>query len=105
MAIKRLNYCRMYLNVLLLSDIATPCGKEIDPTMYDGVPDNMSSWSEQHSVNQPRPNEKAWKVWQTFLHLLTTGRNSPVLKQPLGEWVVPASQLRRKWPFLYDPPL
>ena len=54
----------MYLNALLLSDIVSPCGKEIDQTMYTGESDDMSSWSNQNSDNQPRPNEKALKEWK-----------------------------------------
>ena len=101
-ALRRLNYCRLYLNVLLMSDIASPCGNEIDPTMYTGVSDDMSSWSDHHSVNQQCPNEKAWKEWRKFLNLVTTTQASRLLTQPLGEWLVPANQLRRQWPFLYD---
>ena len=94
-AMCRLNYCRMHLNVLLLSDIASPCGKEVDPTMYTRVSDDMSSWTDHHGVNQPRPNDKAWKEWNQFLHLVTMSRTSQLLHQPVGKWLVPASQLRR----------
>ena len=37
--IRKINYCRMYLNVVLLSDIVLPCGTRIDPAAYEGRQD------------------------------------------------------------------
>ena len=51
--LRRLNYCCMHLNVLLLSDIATANGKEIDATMYNGQADEAESLNNFHKVNQP----------------------------------------------------
>ena len=34
--LKRINYCRMYLNVLMVSDIATAKGDYIEPLMFSG---------------------------------------------------------------------
>ena len=75
-ALCRLNYCRMQLNVLVVSDIATANGKEIDAEMYSGQADKAGSWNNFHQFNQPRPNDKAWKQWRKFISIITNGCTS-----------------------------
>jgi hypothetical protein len=41
--IRKLNYCRLYLQVITLSDITKPNGEELDARMLDGQPSLMSS--------------------------------------------------------------
>ena len=62
-ALKRINYCQMYLNVLLLSDITMPHGKQIEASAYHGDRDALHSVHLGKSVNQTRPNKKAWHEW------------------------------------------
>ena len=97
--LRRINYCRMYLNVLHVSDITNAKGDYIDPLMFSGEAQPAIT---KHKVNQARPNAKAWKQWRRLLLILT--KNSPRLKlrKPLGRWLVPWNQMRRTWPFLYD---
>jgi hypothetical protein len=102
-AIRRINYCRMYLNVLLLSDITTPCGRSIDPDAAEGYRDGMIGYTSAHCVNQPKPDGRAWKQWKKFINTLTITRYNRRLKQPLGAWLVPAHELVREWPFYLDP--
>ena len=102
--LRRINYCRMYLNVLLLSDITTACGTKIDPAMYQGYPANTESTTDHHQVNQNRPNEKAWKDWRAFLHKLCGRTKDRRLIVPLKDWIVPAPQMRRQWKFYYHQP-
>jgi hypothetical protein len=97
--IKRVNYCRLYLNVLLVSDIATAIGDFIDPLMYSGMATPVST---KHSVNQPKPNKKAWCQWRRLMRMLTATAWELKLKKPLGKWIVPWDQKRCDWPFLYD---
>ena len=84
--LRRLNYCRMYLNVLLLSNITTAKGDYIEPLMFSG--DTQPAIT-THKVKQAKPNAKAWKQWRR-LHLILT-HNSPrlKLKKRLGQWSVP----------------
>ena len=97
--LRRINYCRMYLNVLLVSDITTARGDYIDHLMFSG---EATPATTKHKVNQLKPNAKAWKQWRWLLLLLT--QNSPrlKLKKPLGQWLVPWNHMRCQWPFLYD---
>ena len=97
--IKRVNYCRLYLGVLLLSDIVNANGEAIDPAMYSGMTQAKTT---KHRVNQKRPNDKAWAQWRRLLHLLAFNRHNLKLRVPLGKWLVPWAELRRQWPFLLD---
>ena len=101
-ALKRINYCRMYLNVLLLSDITTPNGKYIDPAAYEGNRRALHSEATGQNVNQTRPNEKAWAEWRKCLHLLSNRTSQHTLTNPLGPWVVPPNDYARQWKLLYS---
>ena len=48
-----INYCRIYLNVLLVSDITTAKGDYIDPLMFSGEAQPAIM---KHKVNQAKPN-------------------------------------------------
>ena len=100
-AIKRINYCRMYLDVLLLSDITTP--KQLDTAAYHGDKNTMHSADPGHSVNQAKPNDKAWAEWKRFLHQLCHRDAAHTLKEPLGPWIVQAHEYNREWDLLYSP--
>jgi hypothetical protein len=101
-AIRRINYCRLHLNVLLLSDIVTPCGRYIDPDAAAGNLEGLIGTTQYHRVNQPKPDKRAWKQWTRFVNTLTLTRYNKRLKQPLGAWLVPAHDLTRTWPYFYD---
>ena len=101
-ALKRINYCRMYLNVLLVSDISTPNGQRIDHAAYAGDRENLHSIELGHSVNQARPNEKAWADWKRCLHLVASRDEHHSLKEPLGAWIVAPTEYAREWPHYYS---
>ena len=100
-AIQRLNYCRLYLNVLLLSDIIMPCGTQLDPAAYEG---NKALYftNPHHRVSQAKPGQKSWKIWRKLLNSLCQPKRRWILKQPLGSWQVPNSQLVQHWPYFMD---
>jgi hypothetical protein len=58
--LQRINYCRMYLNVLLASDITNAAGTEIELNCYNGIPLITTT---RHKVHQGRPNDYAWAQW------------------------------------------
>jgi hypothetical protein len=98
--IKRVNYCRMYLNVLLISDIATANGTAIDPSMYKGKAPIVGGT--KHQVKQARPNETSWKQWRRLLNMIAYSKSDHRLRVPLGRWLHSWDKLRGKWPFLYN---
>jgi hypothetical protein len=65
--IRKVNYCRMYLGVLLVSDITTCNGDSINPDMYHGK--EPQGTRTKHTVNQDCTSEKAWAQWRRFIHI------------------------------------
>ena len=101
-ALKRIIYCQMYLNVLLLSDITMPQGKYIETSAYNGDRDALHSVHSSHCVHQTRPNEKAWREWRRFLQMLCQRDSTHILKEPLGVWTVKGGTYARQWKLLYS---
>jgi hypothetical protein len=92
----RLNRCRLYLQVLTISDI-TANGKQLLPHAKLGqpIPHRVStlSWPRQGS-----PNKADWLLWRdTLQHLEANG----VLTTPLGSWINTSHQL---WSYHYQQP-
>jgi hypothetical protein len=97
----KINYCRLYLQVLTLSDISIAGGARLDPYFLKGTRGPMSSTTKLHHVNQARPNARSWNLWQRANYLWTSWGTK--LKQPLGRWLVPSDQLRLSWKAYFDP--
>ena len=102
-SLKHINYCRLYLNVTLLSDITLPDGEHLDQAAYIGDRSQMLSMPRGHTVNQAKPNIKAWQDWRKLLHLLVHRDSKYTLKTPLTTWVVASSAYTRRWKYLYSP--
>jgi hypothetical protein len=85
---ERLNRCRVYLQVITLSDTTTACGKYLLPTIKTGT-----RQATRHSTlqwpTQGSPTKSDWKLWNTILSHL---ENNNRLIQPLGLWIHPTHQ-------------
>ena len=90
--IRKLNYCRLYLLAVTLSDISKPNGCELGSCLLQGRPSLYSSRTRWHTVNQDRPSETEWKLWKSANRLWSDhdGR----LLQPLGAWIHPLEKCR-----------
>ena len=55
--IRRLNYCRLYLQAVTISDLTDATGETLDQMKMRGVPDFWSSTTTWIRVNQDRPSE------------------------------------------------
>eukprot|EP00980_Cylindrotheca_fusiformis_P007788 scaffold1667_cov78-Cylindrotheca_fusiformis.AAC.1 len=99
-ALKRLNYCRLYLQVVTASDMVLPTcdGSRLDPAMVTGIAGRAQSSSLYCKVNQARPSNSSWKFWQKLCQLLV----ARLRDRPLGDWLVPGNALRRRWQSYYD---
>jgi len=97
--IRQINYCRLHLQVLTISDIAKPNGCDLDLSMHKGFPSLESSRTTLHHFNQERPNKTAWAQWRKANLLWSNGK---YLNKPLGPWLASAPDLRRDWPAYYD---
>jgi hypothetical protein len=83
------NSCRLYLQVSLISDISTANGAAIQHHIWKGIRhvEGRGWWPKQ-----PRPSERAWKIWRRILkHTLTTDDNGRYLTKlpktnPTDDW-------------------
>jgi hypothetical protein len=74
-------------------------GQTIDPAIRSGTLSILSSSTTWLHVNQQRPDPRTWKVWKSFMCLMTSHLDD----HPLGPWLYPPSLLRRSWPVYFDP--
>jgi hypothetical protein len=84
-----INFCRLYLQVLTVADIAAADGIHLTLHAISGTRDPFcaSSWE---WPSMPRPPSAAWTQWNLFLQFFTW-RN--ILDKPLGHWTsAPHSQ-------------
>jgi hypothetical protein len=78
-----LNRCRLYLQIITLSDIVSADGSCIITDVFQGLP-LLDRKSTLKWPNQQRPPSKDWEIWASALRSLQP-RNS--LLQPLGQWM------------------
>jgi ribonuclease HI len=93
--IRQINYCRLYLQAITISDLATTTGDVLDHSKLLGQPSLLSSQSSWLSVHQEYPSMKAWKVWKRAN--LLWSHPSGALKEPLQKWLCPSSLLRNRY--------
>ena len=92
--IRKLNYCRLYLHVVTLSDLALPCGTVVDTSLLDGNPSPYSCRDNHLSVHQERPSPAEWKLWRRANLIWSTINGN--LRDPLGRWLHPPQKQRRR---------
>jgi hypothetical protein len=100
---KIITYCRMFLRAHSIADLTLASGKHIDPSFLALNPLLLSSASTLVEPLQDRPQTASvLRIWQRanqlWCNTVTGG-----LHQPLGKWLVPGPNLRRSWPFYFDP--
>jgi Reverse transcriptase (RNA-dependent DNA polymerase) len=91
---RHLNYCRLYLNVITLSDIADEEGTYIKTEMYENQ--KLPVLQTSYVCRQIKPYKSIWTPWKKLLKLLTLP-NRRKLKQPLGKWIVQSNEIRQKF--------
>ena len=99
--IKKLNYCRLYLQAVTLADLVKTDGQSLDNAKLHGHYCLMSNHNRLLPINQARPSDSTWKLWKkaNLIWSSLDGR----LRQPLGNWKVPISQLRQlHFAYSYD---
>jgi hypothetical protein len=98
--LKWLNWCRMYLQVCTVSDIATADGRCIRQSAWLGERDGMHR-SRYQWPRTVRPNRNRWALWQDTLtrSLLASDGPQRLLRQPLGPWYDPIED----WNWLVSP--
>lgn len=96
--LKRLHACRIYLQVITVSDICDAAGRLILNDCLNGrlTRDRVSSFK---WPAQPRPNQRAWKTWQDTVLRIYSRQTSNRLRTDLGLWVARSHQ---NWKWFYD---
>jgi hypothetical protein len=88
-----LNRCRIYLQVITLSDIVSADGSCIIPDIFHGLP-LLDRYSTLKWPCQQRPPTTDWSIWQSALRPLQP-RNK--LIHPLGQWTTHESHQLWNW--------
>eukprot|EP00957_Ditylum_brightwellii_P019909 1501995-Ditylum_brightwellii.AAC.1 len=91
--LKVINYCRFFLKVELISDIATTGRLKIHPHFLQHKPKLLNNqlyttkWSRQQQITMVM-----WQIWTTALTQIICTTHGK-LQQPLGEWINRTRQL------------
>ena len=93
--IRHINYCRLYLQAITISDLATAEGSELDNSKLHGQPSLQNSQTTWLEVHQEYPSQRAWKTWRraNLLWSYPGGR----LKTALQTWLHPTPLLRNRY--------
>jgi hypothetical protein len=97
---KFLNCCRLYLQVLTLSDMYNAQGNALAVGIYDGYRSHTQSRSTLLEPFQERPNSQVWSLWRRFLRQITI--DGCWAYDPLGWWYAGIST-RRQWQSYFSP--
>jgi exonuclease III len=92
--IRRLNYCRLFLQAVTISDLTDATGQRLDQSKLRGIPNSTSSTTTWLHVSQERPSEEVWTLWRKA-NLIWSQHNG-TLHQPLGQWLLPRAQQRQQ---------
>ena len=95
-----LNWCRMHLHAVTLSDLATADGHWITEASWNGIrdPTRPSKYIWPRTAKPTRPH---WLLWRAAISLcfLEPGDRSRQLAQPLGSW----TDANDYWRWFYSP--
>lgn len=97
--ILQIHRCRIYLRVILLSDICNATGTKISTSVYNC----LETYRERSSIKWPRqdyPGPAAVRTWKKFLRFLCKD-DSLDLRNPLGPWYL--MPRLRAWDGYYIP--
>ncbi len=92
--IRHLNYCRLYLQAVTISDITDVAGRSLDKSKLHGKPSLMSSTTTLLHVHQEWPSDTEWTLWRKAN--LQWSDSLGNLHQPLGPWLMPIQQQRNQ---------
>ena len=83
--IKTLNYCRLYLGALTLSDLTSTTGRYLDQAKLMGRPSLWSNTTQWLRIHQESPSESEWRVWKRANRMWSTAEGK--MLQSLGPWM------------------
>ena len=92
--VKRLNYCRLFLKAVTLSDISHTTGTRLDMSKLEGRPSLTSSVTHGPTIYQETPSAAEWTLWKRANRLWSD--TSGTLHEPLGPWILHTSEQRQQ---------
>jgi hypothetical protein len=92
--IRRLNYCRLYLEASTLSDLSHITGVRLDLSKLEGRPSLLSSITHGSTIYQESPSAAEWALWKRANRLWSDDQGK--LFEPLGPWIIDKSQQRQR---------
>ena len=102
--LQRLNACRLFLQITLLSEIASANGKFIKHNILKGKRNFIAStkiWPRQKS-----PDKATWTMCRSLIKRTYCSYDNIIQSQSqLGSWNCQTDHLARKYRFLYSPAL
>jgi hypothetical protein len=99
-----INYCRMYLNVITISDITNATGDIIETAAFEGRREDLQAPNTWNRVHQHKPDKSSWSLWRKVLRQVSYKQHQKhYLIQPLGPWIIPMANIRRAWRYWQHP--
>ena len=95
--LEKINYCRLYLNVCLLSDMCTACGNKLRQEIYLGIPKLMHSRFPTKLIQERPRHRTTWTIWRRACRLIIHTPQTLKLLDPLGPWIRHHHHLRFNW--------
>jgi hypothetical protein len=99
--IRKINYCRLYLQAIMVSNIFSAPGSKLmsgfrfgDYTIWSGV-------TYVHKTNQAKPNNSTWRLWSRAMNLIADSHDQ--LLVPLCQWIPPPHCQRFIRLFYFEP--
>ena len=83
--IRAINYCRLYLGAVTLSDLTNTRGDRLDHAKLHGKISLMSHTTRWLKIYQESPSVVQWRIWRRANRLWSTPDG--VLHQSLGRWL------------------
>lgn len=93
--LRRLNWCRLFLHAITLSDICNADGSQLTILAWEGERD-PSVKSQYRWPSLPRPSAKTWDAWREALATTFCTRQTRRIDRQLGHWF---THHRRSWLF------
>ena len=82
---RKLNYCRLYLQAVTLADISKPNGQDLDPCFLQVTSSLQSGCMGWRTVHQERQFEREWILWRSANRIWSDQQGR--LLRPLGAWI------------------
>jgi hypothetical protein len=88
--LKDINRCRLYLQVITVSELADPRGETLMPHSigkFYRTDARRITTSKLNWPTQPKPGHRSWETWRRFLRMkVVKSMTTLVLREKLGKW-------------------